>query len=94
MRSFIYDAIGKTCIVYAGVTDFVAGVIVAVVVKIGVFSKVNFAHLCMWLLKRVDGKRVQAEQEEIEALRTQLELGLMQAAVRIKESALADQDWT
>ena len=48
----------------------------------------------MWLLKRVDGNRVKEEQSETEHLKVQLELALMQAAIRIKESAEADDSWT
>lgn len=94
MRSFIYDSIGRICVLFAGVSDWTSNLIVLAVVKMNSFAKVNFAHFCMWLLMRVDGKRVKEEKQANENEKTQLELVLMQSAIRIKENALDGDDWT
>lgn len=94
MKTYLYDLIAHSCIAFAGVTDFVANLLILVTVKVFTFNKVTYAHLCMWLLKRVDGERVKGEQSETERLKSMLELALMQAAIRIKESAEADDSWT
>lgn len=94
MKTYLYDLIAYSCIAFAGVTDFVANLLILMTVKVFTFNKVTYAHLCMWLLKRVDGERVEGEQSETERLKSMLELALMQAAIRIKESAEADDSWT
>ena len=94
MRSFLYSLVGRSCLVFAGTVDFVGNLLVLATVKLGAFVKVSYAHLCMWLLRLIDSKRVQEEKKETENLRQSLELALMQTAVRIKESAEEDDDWT
>lgn len=94
MRRFLYDAIGRSCIMFAGASDRVGNLLVLLVVKSFTFFKVSYAHLCMWLLTRVDNKRVAAEKAETAQQQESLELGLMQAAVRIKENAVEIDDWT
>jgi len=94
MRSFIYDSIGRICVLFAGVSDWTSNLIVWAVVKTSSFAKVSFAHFCMWLLMRVDSKRVKEEKQANENEKTQLELVLMQSAIRVKENALDGEDWT
>lgn len=94
MRSFIYDSIGRICVLFAGVSDWTSNLIILAVVKINSFAKVSFARFCMWLLMRVDGKRVKKEKQANENEKTQLELALMQSAIRVKENALDGEDWT
>lgn len=94
MRNFLYESIGRVCILFAEVSDWSANLLVLAIVKSSMFFKVAFAHFCMWLLKRVDGKRVEAEKQATENEKTQLELILMQSAVRVKENAVEIDDWT
>lgn len=94
MRSFLYETIGRSCLLFAGATDTIGNAIIWVTVKVAELLKISYAHFCMWLLKVVDGKRVQSEKDQNDNLRLHTELHLMQAAVQIKEGAVEDGDWT
>lgn len=94
MKTFLYDLVAHSCIFFAGFNDSIANLLIFGTVKLFTFNKVNYAHFCMWLLKRIDKKRVDEEQSETDRLKSMLELTLMQAAIRIKESAEADSTWT
>ena len=94
MRNFLYETIGRSCVLFATTTEFVGNALVWIVVKSAEFLRVSYAHFCMWLLKIVDGKRVKAEQEANEQSRVSAELALMQAAVHVKESSIEIGDWT
>lgn len=94
MKSFLFDAVGRGCVLICTISDTIANLLVLGIVKLSSLFKVNFAHVCMWLLTRIDSKRVADEKLETEELKQSLELALMQAAVRIKDSAKEDDDWT
>lgn len=94
MRNFLYNALGKSCVVVAGIIDAVTGLAVLALVKVAQLQKVIIANITMWLLGVIDKKRVEEEKEETENLRSALELGLMQAAIRIKENAVETEEWT
>lgn len=94
MRNFLFELIGKACIVYAGFSDRLTDVLVWIFTNSLATVKLWVAHASMALLKMVDAKRVEAEQEQMANMRTRLELQLMQAAVRIKENAIEEEDWT
>ena len=94
MRNFLYNALGRSCVIIAGIIDATTNFLVIALIKIAQLQKVAIAHATMWLLGLVDGKRVEAEKEETAQLRNTLELGLMQTAIKIKENAIEMEEWT
>ena len=94
MRNFLYENIGRACLLFAGLTEVVGNALIWVTAKVFESLRIGFAHFCMWLLMRVDSKRVQAERDANEQSRVHTELTLMAAAVSIKEGAIELGDWT
>lgn len=94
MRNFLYESVGRSCILFARASDGLSNIIVYLTVKILESLKVACAHFCMWLLSRIDSKRVANEKSVNEQIRVNAELALMAAAVHVKEAAEESGDWT
>ena len=94
MRSFLYETVGKSCFLFAATVEFTGNALIWVIAKAAELLRVGYAHFCMWLLKRIDGKRVQAEKDANEESRSSSELALMAAAISVKESSIEMGDWT
>lgn len=94
MRSFLYETVGKSCYWFAATVEFTGNALIWAIAKAAQLLRVGYAHFCMWLLKRIDSKRVQAEKDATEENRTSSELALMAAAVSVKESSIEMGDWT
>lgn len=94
MKSLLYDTIARSCLLFSTIVDSVARFLVNTIVKLLTATKISYASFCMFLLKITDKKRLEIEKEDLERGNAMLELALMQAAVRIKESAVEHDEWT
>ena len=94
MRNLVYNAVGRGCVLFAAIMDGAAQVVCWLAIASFGFVKVQVAHISMFLLRVIDGKRVESEKAATEQERQMAELNLMQAAIRVKEDSAKFGDWT
>ena len=94
MRSFLFELVGRLCVMYAYGSDWLFSRLANMLLASSVWIKIKVATIAMALLVMIDSDRVKAEQAENEELKSRNELHLMQTAIRLKEHALENGDWS
>ena len=94
VRNLLFDLVGRSCMIYAGASDWIFSRLANALLVSSVWVKIRVASIAMALLVLIDAERVKEEQEEIKDERDRSELGLMQAAVKLKDHALEIGTWT